>query len=175
MCEPVTLATLATAATSIGAYGAGATVAGVAGATATTAGLTGAEARAVLPRYRDIVVPYAMAVDVLQDSSIPRYRAAARRAYGRHFDSAPPEVQCALIVETYNRGESMAGPRRIERREIRDVCLPERDWVCVAEQLEASCRVWATDEINGPGLCNRRRAEASVIRASATVKEGAKS
>ena len=40
MCEPVTLAALATAATTAGAVGAGATVAGVAGATATTAGLT---------------------------------------------------------------------------------------------------------------------------------------
>jgi serine/threonine protein kinase HipA of HipAB toxin-antitoxin module len=47
MCEPVTLAALATAATSAGAVGAGATVAGVAGATATTAGLTAMQALAL--------------------------------------------------------------------------------------------------------------------------------
>lgn len=47
MCEPVTLAALATAATTAGSIGAGATVAGVAGATATTAGLTAMQALAL--------------------------------------------------------------------------------------------------------------------------------
>ncbi len=47
MCEPVTLAALATAATTAGAVGAGATVAGVAGATATTAGLSAMQALAL--------------------------------------------------------------------------------------------------------------------------------
>jgi hypothetical protein len=130
----------------------------------TTAGITGERARAALPAYRDIVVPWRMAVDVLEASSIPRYRAAARRAYGRHFDSAPPGVQCALISETYNRGEGMAGSRRAERREIRDRCLPAGDAECVAAQLEASCRVWASDPQTGPGLCARRRDEARVAR-----------
>lgn len=138
----------------------------------TTSGLIGQPARAALPGYRDIVVPWAMAVDVLEASSIPRYRAAARRAYGRHFDAAPPGVQCALTSETYNRGEAMAGSRRAERREIRDRCLPARDAECVAQQLEASCRVWAADEINGPGLCNRRRSEAAVIRAGSAANRG---
>lgn len=131
---------------------------------ATTSGIVGEPARAALPRYRDIVVPWAMAVDVLEASSIPRYRAAARRAYGRHFDAAPVGVQCALTSETYNRGEAMAGSRRAERREIRDRCLPARDAECVAQQLEASCRVWASDERNGPGLCARRVDEARVAR-----------
>lgn len=47
MCDPVTLAALATAATTAGSVGAGATVAGVAGATATTAGLSVAQALAL--------------------------------------------------------------------------------------------------------------------------------
>ena len=130
----------------------------------TTAGIIGQPARDALPAYRDIVVPWAMAVDVLEAYSIPRYRAAARRVYGKHFDAAPPGVQCALTSETYNRGEAMAGSRRIERRVIRDECLPLRDWACVAEQLEASCRVWANDQRNGPGLCARRMDEANVAR-----------
>jgi hypothetical protein len=132
---------------------------------ATTAGIIGKPARAALPAYRDIVVPWAMAVDVLEAYSIPRYRAAARRAYGRYFDAAPWGVQCALTSETYNRGEAMAGSRRAERREIRDRCLPAGDAECTARQLEASCRVWANDERNGPGLCARRRDEARVARA----------
>lgn len=130
---------------------------------ATTAGATGAEARAILPRYRDIIIAWADAVRVLDESSIPVYRARARRAYGRAFDSAPQGVQDALTSEVYNRGEGMAGPARAERRTIRDVCLPRRDAECVARQLEASCRVWAGTP-NGPGLCARRRDEARVAR-----------
>lgn len=93
-----------------------------------------------------------------------RYRAAARRAYGRAFDGAPYRVQCALISEVYNRGEAMAGARRVHRRAIRDECLPKADAACVARQLELSCAVWANDSINGAGLCARRRAEAAIAR-----------
>lgn len=130
---------------------------------ASTAGVTGTDARAILPRYRDIIIAWADAVRVLDESSIPIYRARARRAYGRAFDTAPQGVQDALTSETYNRGEGMAGPARAERRTIRDVCLPRRDAECVARQLEASCRVWAGTP-NGPGLCARRRDEARVAR-----------
>lgn len=131
---------------------------------ATTAGITGADARAILPRYRDILVSWADAIRVLDTSSIPIYRARARQAYGRAFDTAPIGVQDALTSEVYNRGPGMAGSRREERRVIRDVCLPARDAECVARQLERSCRVWAGTP-NGPGLCNRRRDEARVARA----------
>jgi hypothetical protein len=130
----------------------------------TTAGLTGESARAALPRYRDIVVPWSMATDVLVTHSLPRYIALARQAYGRQLDTAPAGVRCALGSETYNRGAGMAGSRRAERRHIRDHCLPRRDWECVAQQLEASCRVWANDRTNGEGLCNRRRDEAAAAR-----------
>lgn len=131
---------------------------------ATTAGFTGAEARAILPRYRDIIVSWADAIRVLDSSSIPVYRARARQAYGRAFDMAPIGVQDALTSEVYNRGPGMAGSRREERRVIRDVCLPARDVECVARQLERSCRVWAGTP-NGRGLCARRQDEARVARA----------
>lgn len=131
---------------------------------ADTAGITGEAARVALPRFRDIVVPWPMAIHVLDRYSIPRYWAMTRRAYGRQVDRAPAGVQCALLSEVYNRGEGMAGNRRFERRAIRDQCLPAGDAECVARQLEASCRVWAADAINGPGLCNRRRHEATLAR-----------
>lgn len=131
---------------------------------AATAGIIGERARVALPAYRDISVPWPMAIDVLDAYGIPRYRAAARRAYGRAFDGAPYRVQCALISEVYNRGEAMAGNRRAERRRIRDECLPAQDAECVARALEASCRVWSNDSINGAGLCARRRAEAAIAR-----------
>jgi hypothetical protein len=130
---------------------------------ATTAGITGLDAKAALPRYRDIITPYAMARRVLIEHSLPRYSVMARRAYGRAYDAAPQAVRDALLDETYNRGTGMAGDRRRERRVIRDQCLPAGDWACVAEQLAASCRVWAGQPI-GVGLCNRRLDEAALAR-----------
>lgn len=132
-----------------------------------TAGLVGQPARVALPGYRDIITPLPLAIDVLARSSIPRYAAQARQAYGRHLDTAPAGVQCALISEVYNRGPAMSGNRRIERRAIRDLCLPTGDAQCVARQLEASCRVWANDPLNGAGLCARRFHEARVARGGA--------
>lgn len=129
----------------------------------TAAGITGDAAKAALPKYRDIVTPWSLAKRVFTESSLPRYRALARRAYGRAFLTAPMPVQDALTDEVYNRGTGMAGERRRERRKIRDHCLPARDWECVAQQLEASCWVWAGKPI-GVGLCNRRRDEARIAR-----------
>ncbi len=131
-----------------------------------SAGITGAAAGRLVPYYRDVVVPWAMAVNVFDVSSAPRFMRLARQAYGPGFDRAPMGVRCALTVETYNRGPGMTGDRRIERRAIRDVCLAADpvDAACVGRQLEASCRVWANDARNGVGLCNRRRDEARVAR-----------
>lgn len=135
---------------------------------ATTSGVTGTAARDILPQYRDIVVGWAMAVDVLDRRMLPRYERLARQAYGPRFDAAPPCVRGALTSETLNRGPGMVGDRRRERRVIRDVCLPMTtgDDVarCVAQQLTTSCRVWANDPVNGVGLCNRRKDEARVAR-----------
>lgn len=132
---------------------------------ATTSGVTGARAGQILPQYRDILVKWSEAVSVLDRYMLPRYRQLARQAYGPRFDGAPPCVQGALTSETLNRGPGMVGDRRKERRVIRDVCLtlpPGELATCVAQQLEASCRVWANDPVNGKGLCGRRRDEARV-------------
>lgn len=132
---------------------------------AETAGVTGPAAGQILPRYRDVIVKWSQAVSVLDRHMLPRYRMLARQAYGPRFDAAPPCVQGALTSETLNRGPGMVGDRRKERRVIRDVCLalpPGELATCTAQQLEASCRVWADDPINGRGLCARRRDEARV-------------
>jgi len=131
-----------------------------------SSGVTGQAARGLVPYYRGVVVHWALATEVFDASSAPRYMRLARQAYGRGFDRAPIGVRCALTVETYNRGPAMTGDRRLERRAIRDVCLTSEpvDAACVARQLEASCRVWANDKQNGTGLCNRRRDEARVAR-----------
>lgn len=133
---------------------------------AQSAGVTGSPAKALVPQYRDVIVKWALATEVFDSSSAPRYMQLARQAYGPRFDRAPVPVRCALSSETYNRGPGMTGDRRKERRAIRDVCLAADpvDVACVAQQLEASCRVWANDNQNGKGLCRRRQDEARVAR-----------
>lgn len=135
-----------------------------------SAGVTGQAAKALVPQYRDVIVKWALATKVFDSSSAPRYMRLARQAYGPGFDRAPAPVRCALTSETYNRGPGMIGDRRKERRAIRDVCLAADpvDVACVAQQLASSCRVWANDNQNGTGLCNRRRDEARVARGTRT-------
>lgn len=132
---------------------------------ATTAGLTGTRARDALRGYRDIRIEWHQALRVFHDSVLPRYERMALRAYGPPLRTAPKPVREALTSEVYNRGAGMAGDARIERRIIRDKCLPAADWACVAHMLETSCRVWAGKSY-GPGLCNHRRGEARHIRTS---------
>jgi hypothetical protein len=133
---------------------------------ASAAGLTGQRAADALPQYRDIVVPWDMAVEVFRDRSLPAYYHLAARAFGPAFEAAPAGVQGALVSLVYNRGPSMTGPSRREMREIRDVCLPARDTACVAARIAAMCRLWRGTE-HERGLCGRREDEARLAMGGA--------
>ena len=131
-----------------------------------TAGIAGAPARAALPGYADIAVPWLMARGVFAGRSLPAYRTAARRAFGGPFDALPLDAQGALLSLVYNRGGSMAGHRNAEKRAIRDDCLPAGDVGCIGAQLRAMCRLWAGTP-NGAGLCGRREDEARLAEGAA--------
>lgn len=137
-----------------------------AGRLAGTSGIAGEPARAALPDYTDIAVPWPMARQVFASDSLPLYRSAARRAFGAPFDALPLGAQGALLSLVYNRWISMAGRRNAEKRAIRDDCLPARDVHCIGAQLRAMCRLWAGTP-NGPGLCARREDEARLAEGSA--------
>lgn len=131
---------------------------------ATTSGAVG-EVRCAAKRgtLRDVRTPYPLAEEVFIRYSLPKYQAIAVRKYGIALLSMPEGVRAALYSETYNRGGAIRGTRGKEQAAIRDVCLPSRDALCVAIQLEAMCRLWQGTP-NGPGLCNRRFDEARVAR-----------
>lgn len=131
-----------------------------------TSGIAGDPARALLPDYADITVPWPMARTVFTGRSLPVYRTSARRAFGAPFDALAPDAQGALVSLIYNRGASMAGQRNAEKRTIRDVCLPAGDARCVGAELRAMCRLWAGTP-NGPGLCARREDEARLAEGAA--------
>lgn len=130
------------------------------------AGIAGDPARAALPGYADIVVPWALATQVFAGRSLPVYRTSARRAFGAEFDGLPADAQGALVSLVYNRGGEMAGTRNAEKRAIRDRCLPAVDARCIGAQLRAMCRLWAGTP-NGAGLCRRREDEARLAEGAA--------
>lgn len=133
---------------------------------ADTASITGNAARAALPRFRDIVTPFDLAVDVFERASLPVYHRTAVRAYGDGLLQLPLDAQGALVGNTYNRGGSMVGSRNIEKRTIRDECIPAGDLACIAAQLRAQCRLWQGTNLEA-GLCARREDEARLVEGSA--------
>lgn len=131
------------------------------GRLATTAGQAGpGRCRAARDRLRDVRVPLADATRVFDNVMVPTWLGATRRAYPG-IDELAARPEGALVSNTFNRGASMAGSRAIEKRHIRDVCVPRGDVDCIAAQLRASCRIWRGTDV-GNGLCRRREAEAAL-------------
>lgn len=132
------------------------------GRLAETAGIIGTRARDLIPGLRDVLTPYAYAVEVFEAVALPRYCADARRYYGGDaVDHLPLPAQGALCSLTYNRGPIQPGDRGREQREIRDVCVPAGDVHCIARALRAMCRLWVGTP-HEAGLCRRRNAEAAL-------------
>lgn len=124
-----------------------------------TAGLTGGAAKAALPRFRDIDTPYSLAYQVFRERSLIEYERKAARAFRVALADLPPGVCAALTSLVYNRGTSMSGDSRREMKTIRDRCLPNHDYSCVAGQIRAMSRLWVGTP-NEVGLRNRRNDEA---------------
>ena len=124
-----------------------------------SAGITGAAARAALPQFRDITVPFGQAEQVFVDVSLPVYHRTTVRAYGDGVLALPADARGALVGNTYNRGGSMVGDRNREKRVIRDTCVPVGDLTCIALQLRSQCRLWRGTALED-GLCGRRESEA---------------
>lgn len=125
---------------------------------AETAGITGNDAKAALPRFRDIRTPFDYATQVFEERSLIEYERRARRAF-EGFDLLRPNACAALVSLVYNRGAAMTGDSRREMRAIRDDCVPVQDYSCIAAQLRAMKRIWR-GTVNENGLVARREAEA---------------
>ena len=127
---------------------------------ATAAGVVGDPARAVVIQLRDIETDFPLAEGVFSNSTAPRYWLATARAFPG-VDALRPGARGALFSIAYNRGTAMAGTRRVEMREIRDRCVPDEDYQCIAEQILAMRRLWRGMDIEA-GMTRRREAEAAL-------------
>lgn len=126
---------------------------------ATTAGITGKPAGAILPRYRDIIVPYDHAFRVFETRSLREYENITARVYRVDLAALPPTVCAALVSVTYNRGGAMSGDNNREKRAIRDDCLHPVDRACIAGNIRSMKRLWI-NTVNERGLSARRESEA---------------
>lgn len=126
---------------------------------ATTAGVTGAKAKAILPRYRDITTEYAYAAEIFETRTLIEYERRARRAFGKGFEDLQPNACASLVSLVYNRGASMTGDSRREMKNIRDHCVPAADNACIAREIRSMKRLWKGTSIEA-GMDGRREAEA---------------
>lgn len=117
-------------------------------------------------RNADIRTPYPLARGVFEQATLPRYTAAAARAFHDGWSTLPQPAKDANVSMGYNRGLSMVGDRNREKREIRDDCVPGGDVHCNATALRSMCRLWV-DTPNGKGLCARRNDEARLAESRA--------
>jgi hypothetical protein len=108
---------------------------------AATAGKQRHAALAVLPQVRDVETPWPLAVDVFDHSTLIEFRNRTKRAFPG-FDELDPLAQGLLVSVVYNRGTSMRGDKRREMLRIRDVCVPAKDYQCMATQLRSMIRLW---------------------------------
>lgn len=129
---------------------------------ATTAGITGQDARAILARYRDIPTSFDLASRVFEDRSLVEYERRTERAFRDGFTALRPNACGALISLVYNRGAAMTGDSRREMRNIRDKCVPQQDYACIASEIRSMKRLWR-GTVNENGLSARREAEAILV------------
>lgn len=133
----------------------------------TASGISGPIARQYARRLADITIEYGFARAVFDQTSVTEHFRLTRRAFGdTAVCTAPAGVRGALLSLVFNRGAAMQGKNRAEMRTIRDICLPARDWTCVAQALRDMARIWQGTDIER-GMHRRRFAEADLIEVHA--------
>lgn len=131
---------------------------------AKASGVKGKMAKAVAQGLSDVRVPWPMARDVFDATSLVEHCRMAHRAFPGLGELAP-NTRGAIVSVVFNRGAAMAGERRREMREIRDTCVPARDAACVARNIRAMTRIWVGTDI-AAGMAKRREAEAVLAEAA---------
>jgi GH24 family phage-related lysozyme (muramidase) len=129
---------------------------------AATIGVKGDRARQRAREVRDITIPWAMAYEVFQRSTIPFWVAQTQAAFPG-LDALPWDASGALVSLVFNRGPSMVGERRSEMRAIREL-VPVGKLPMIAKNLREMKRLWRGKGLSG--LLTRREAEAKLVEGS---------
>lgn len=120
----------------------------------TAAGITGMPAKAALPKFKEAQIALDLAKAVFAGATIPTYCAIAAKTFSNGWDRLPQKAKDALVATVYNRGAGMNGSRRAEMRKLRDVCVPNADLACMADEFRNMKRLWRGTDV-GRGLAAR--------------------
>lgn len=123
-------------------------------------GIGGEKAKIKLPEIRDIVIKWGLAEEVFNNTTVTKFWGLCRRTYPG-FDELHPNAQAALLSLTFNRGNSMAGPKRVEMRAIRDLTAKKK-YQEIADQIRKMKAIWRGTDIQ-KGMERRRDAEARLM------------
>lgn len=123
------------------------------------AGYTGDRGRAKVKELRDILIQWGYAEETFNEVTVNKFWQLCQRTYPG-FDNLRPNAQAALWSLTYNRGNSLAGPGRVEMREITRLS-PRKDYNGMAQQIRLMKRLWRGKGLDG--LLRRREAEATLM------------
>jgi hypothetical protein len=119
----------------------------------------GAAAQERLPHVRHLGIPWAAALAVFQEVTIPTWYLRTLRIYPQ-VESLPGDCAAALVSLVFNRGPSLTGERRFEMARIQEL-LRAGDHAGIPAQLRAMTRLWPTVK----GLRRRREEEADLFEA----------
>jgi hypothetical protein len=119
----------------------------------------GKAAQERLPHVRHIGIPWAAALAVFQEVTIPTWYLRTLRIYPQ-AESLPGDCAAALVSLVFNRGPSLTGERRSEMARIQEL-LRAGDHAGIPAQLRAMTRLWPAVK----GLRRRREEEADLFEA----------
>jgi hypothetical protein len=122
-------------------------------------GRKGADAQAVLPHVRHLVVPWAAALAVFEAVTIPTWYLRTLRIYPQMVD-LPGDCAAALVSLVFNRGTSLNGDRRAEMLGVQ-MALAEGQPELIPKLLRMMKDLWPKNN----GLKRRREEEAELFEA----------
>lgn len=128
------------------------------------AGITGSRAKAIVTEYQSIQITWSPALQEFLGYEMPSYWSLTKRTFPG-FDNLTNNAEGALVSVVYNRGSSMAGPSRIDMRNLRDAVAKE-DYTAMAAAIRhmdvTMGNAWRNAGIYD-GMAARREAEAQLI------------
>lgn len=132
-----------------------------------TLGLTGSRAKQAISGVRHIVVPWEAAAEVFNERTLPQ---EIRKTLNAFSPAAAEKLSAnafgALVSLVFNRGEGMAGERRLEMRAIRGLIASDESGEelhrKVADQIKAMRRLWPNTS-SDQDLYDRRTEEATLV------------
>lgn len=122
-------------------------------------GVKGEDAKLKASSVQDITIPWEVAVEVFEKTTIPKFIQHTLKAFPES-ENLKPDAFGALVSLVFNRGPSMRGSRRAEMRRIRAL-VPSKDYKGIADQIRRMKSLWSNKGLNG--LLKRREAEAKLV------------